>query len=84
MKGWLTSVDYSDVEVGTVESFQGKEKRVILVSTVRANCRLLDYDAKYSLGFLAEDKVNIHYKTYVFVFIFISICTNHTCTMYIR
>ncbi|XP_032521276.2 RNA helicase Mov10l1-like [Danaus plexippus] len=56
MKGWLTSVDYSDVEVGTVESFQGKEKRVILVSTVRANCRLLDYDAKYSLGFLAEDK----------------------------
>ncbi|XP_046971211.1 putative helicase MOV-10 isoform X2 [Vanessa cardui] len=56
MKGWLTSENYKDIEVGTVESFQGKEKRVILVSTVRANCRLLDYDAKYGLGFLVDDK----------------------------
>ncbi|CAK1583468.1 unnamed protein product [Parnassius mnemosyne] len=56
MKNWLTSSHYNDIEVGTVESFQGKEKRVILVSTVRANCRLLDYDAKYGLGFLVDDK----------------------------
>ncbi|XP_050354103.1 RNA helicase Mov10l1-like isoform X2 [Nymphalis io] len=56
MKGWLTSENYKEIEVGTVESFQGKEKRVILVSTVRANCRLLDYDAKYGLGFLVDDK----------------------------
>ncbi|XP_034833904.1 putative helicase MOV-10 [Maniola hyperantus] len=56
MKGWLTAENYKDIEVGTVESFQGKEKRVILVSTVRANCRLLDYDAKYGLGFLVDDK----------------------------
>ncbi|CAG9565265.1 unnamed protein product [Danaus chrysippus] len=56
IKGWLTSMNYTDIEVGSVESFQGKEKRVILVSTVRANCRLLDFDAKYNLGFLAEDK----------------------------
>ncbi|XP_041969109.1 probable RNA helicase SDE3 isoform X2 [Aricia agestis] len=56
IKNWLSSKQYRDVEVGTVESFQGKEKRVILVSTVRANCRLLDYDAKYDLGFLVDDK----------------------------
>ncbi|XP_039757994.1 putative helicase MOV-10 [Pararge aegeria] len=56
MKAWLSSENYTDIEVGTVESFQGKEKRVILVSTVRANCRLLDYDAKYGLGFLVDDK----------------------------
>ncbi|CAH2045675.1 unnamed protein product, partial [Iphiclides podalirius] len=56
MKSWLTSIDQKEIEVGTVESFQGKEKRVILVSTVRANCRLLDYDAKYGLGFLVDDK----------------------------
>ncbi|XP_045490449.1 RNA helicase Mov10l1 [Pieris rapae] len=56
MKSWLKSIDMPDIEVGTVESFQGKEKRVILVSTVRANCRLLEYDAKYSLGFLVDDK----------------------------
>ncbi|XP_023954942.1 putative helicase MOV-10 [Bicyclus anynana] len=56
MKVWLANEKYTDIEVGTVESFQGKEKRVILVSTVRANCRLLDYDAKYGLGFLVDDK----------------------------
>ncbi|XP_063831408.1 putative helicase mov-10-B.1 [Ostrinia nubilalis] len=56
MKAWLKEENYEKIEVGTVESFQGKEKRVILVSTVRANCRLLDYDAKYGLGFLVDDK----------------------------
>ncbi|CAG4986430.1 unnamed protein product [Colias eurytheme] len=56
IKNWLKSVDVSGIEVGTVESFQGKEKRVILVSTVRANCRLLEYDARYGLGFLVDDK----------------------------
>ncbi|XP_026315173.1 putative helicase mov-10-B.1 [Hyposmocoma kahamanoa] len=56
MRDWLKLNNYEDVEIGTVESFQGKEKRVILVSTVRANCRLLDYDAKYGLGFLVDDK----------------------------
>ncbi|XP_073950625.1 putative helicase MOV-10 isoform X2 [Choristoneura fumiferana] len=59
MKSWLISnaaAGLDAVEIGTVEAFQGKEKRVILVSTVRANCRLLDYDAKYGLGFLVDDK----------------------------
>ncbi|KAL0819791.1 hypothetical protein ABMA28_007830 [Loxostege sticticalis] len=56
MKAWLKDESYEKIEVGTVESFQGKEKRVILVSTVRANCRLLEYDAKYGLGFLVDDK----------------------------
>ncbi|KAI5643204.1 AAA domain-containing protein [Phthorimaea operculella] len=56
IRDWLTQNEYKAVEVGTVESFQGKEKRAILVSTVRANCRLLDYDAKYRLGFLVDDK----------------------------
>ncbi|KAG6438499.1 hypothetical protein O3G_MSEX000020 [Manduca sexta] len=56
MKAWLKDMRYDTIDVGTVEAFQGKEKRVILVSTVRANCRLLDYDARYSLGFLVDDK----------------------------
>ncbi|XP_068619032.1 putative helicase mov-10-B.1 isoform X2 [Battus philenor] len=56
MKAWLISSQYGEIEVGTVESFQGKEKRVILVSTVRANCQLLDFDARYGLGFLVDDK----------------------------
>lgn len=60
IKSWLlnnAAAGLDAVEVGTVEAFQGKEKRVILVSTVRANCRLLDYDAKYGLGFLVDEKV---------------------------
>lgn len=56
IKQWLIGQQYFDIEVGTVEAFQGKEKRIILVTTVRANCRLLDYDAKYGLGFLVDDK----------------------------
>jgi superfamily I DNA and/or RNA helicase len=57
IKAWLLEQNYNKIDVGTVESFQGKEKRVILVSTVRANNKLLDYDAKYGLGFLVDDKV---------------------------
>ncbi|XP_059053361.1 putative helicase mov-10-B.1 [Achroia grisella] len=56
MKTLLECKEYNNIEVGTVESFQGKEKRVILISTVRANCKLLDQDAKYSLGFLVDEK----------------------------
>lgn len=47
---------YDKLEVGTVEAYQGKEKRVIIISTVRANCNLLDHDAKFQLGFLVDDK----------------------------
>ncbi|KAJ2938784.1 hypothetical protein O0L34_g3405 [Tuta absoluta] len=57
IKSWLQSTVWSRlVEVGTVEAFQGKEKRVIIISTVRANCSLLAHDAKYQLGFLVDDK----------------------------
>lgn len=58
IKTWLLDKGYDRIEVGTVEAFQGKEKRVIIISTVRANCDLLDYDAKFQLGFLVDDKVN--------------------------
>ncbi|KAJ0173743.1 hypothetical protein K1T71_010892 [Dendrolimus kikuchii] len=56
IKEWLRSQGYDGIEVGTVEAFQGKEKRVIIISTVRANCGLHDYDAKFRLGFLVDDK----------------------------
>ncbi|XP_022817398.1 putative helicase mov-10-B.1 [Spodoptera litura] len=44
------------IDVGTVEGYQGQEKRVVIISTVRANCDLLEYDAKFQLGFLVDDK----------------------------
>lgn len=62
------------IEVGTVEAYQGQEKRVVIISTVRANCNLLDYDAKFQLGFLVDDKVNnllIKYHFFLAVFIHI-------------
>lgn len=59
VKEWLRSQGYDRIEVGTVEAFQGKEKRVIIISTVRANCGLFDYDAKFRLGFLVDEKVSV-------------------------
>lgn len=50
-KGW------ENVEVGTTEIFQGREKRVILISTVRSNRNLLAHDSKFGLGFVANAKV---------------------------
>ena len=40
------------VAVGSVELFQGAERAVIVVSTVRASSALLGFDAKHALGFL--------------------------------
>ncbi|XP_060525981.1 putative helicase mov-10-B.1 [Cylas formicarius] len=48
--------DFSQVEVGTTEAFQGREKRVIVLSTVRSQEDLLLYDSKYKLGFVKNEK----------------------------
>ncbi|PSN29852.1 hypothetical protein C0J52_25288 [Blattella germanica] len=56
LKAKLKQNKMSDVEVGTTETFQGREKRVIIISTVRSNRNLLDYDKKYGLGFVANKK----------------------------
>lgn len=52
---WLRSVGckYSDVEINTVDAFQGREKDIIIVSCVRSNS--LDSE-KASLGFLIDDR----------------------------
>lgn len=59
IKEILKKCNCDKVEVGTTETFQGREKRVIIISTVRARENLLLYDKKYNLGFVRQDKVSM-------------------------
>jgi superfamily I DNA and/or RNA helicase len=47
------------VDVGTVEDFQGRESRVIIISCVRSNPRFLEEDAKRGLGIFHERKRSV-------------------------
>ncbi|KAG4074469.1 hypothetical protein HA402_015758 [Bradysia odoriphaga] len=52
--------DASDVKVGTVEEFQGQERKVILLSTVRTVERHLANDLRHSLGFIRHpNRMNV-------------------------
>jgi helicase MOV-10 len=52
----LKARDMGDVKVGSVETFQGQERRCIIISTVRSENDLLQHDLKYNLGFVANEK----------------------------
>mmetsp|Transcript_2660 Transcript_2660/g.7368 ORF Transcript_2660/g.7368 Transcript_2660/m.7368 type:complete len:1107 (-) Transcript_2660:51-3371(-) len=52
----LKANDLGEVKVGSVETFQGQERRCIIISTVRSENELLSHDRKYNLGFVANEK----------------------------
>ncbi|XP_017768712.1 PREDICTED: putative helicase mov-10-B.1 [Nicrophorus vespilloides] len=52
----LENCEIKGVEVGTTETFQGSEKRIIIISTVRAQHSLLKFDSKYKLGFVNNER----------------------------
>ncbi|KAJ6737461.1 DNA2/NAM7 HELICASE FAMILY [Salix viminalis] len=56
IKKVLENWELSDVKVGSVEQFQGQEREVIIVSTVRSTIKHNDFDKTYCLGFLSNPK----------------------------
>jgi superfamily I DNA and/or RNA helicase len=48
---------WDGITVGSVEEFQGQERLVIIITTVRSTMELLKEDYKVHLGFLRNPKV---------------------------
>ncbi|XP_063237788.1 putative helicase MOV-10 isoform X2 [Bacillus rossius redtenbacheri] len=52
----LKKKNWTSVDVGTVEQFQGQERLVIFISTVRSSVEFVPDDYKFQLGFLKNPK----------------------------
>ena len=48
--------NWKEVTVGSTEEFQGQERRIIIITTVRSQPDLLQHDFKHKLGFLRNPK----------------------------
>uniref|UniRef100_T1IYZ0 RNA helicase n=1 Tax=Strigamia maritima TaxID=126957 RepID=T1IYZ0_STRMM len=56
IKWTLQESNRTDITVGSTEEFQGQERRVIILSTVRSSAKVLASDFETKLGFLRNEK----------------------------
>ncbi|KAI9115069.1 hypothetical protein K1719_014082 [Acacia pycnantha] len=56
IKQTLERIDLPEIKVGSVEQFQGQERRVIIISTVRSTIKHNDFDRLHCLGFLSNHR----------------------------
>lgn len=52
---YLAAMNLKDITVGTVETFQGQERNVMILSTVRS--KIFEHDGEEHIGFLSNPKV---------------------------
>uniref|UniRef100_A0A8C5DLY9 RNA helicase n=1 Tax=Gouania willdenowi TaxID=441366 RepID=A0A8C5DLY9_GOUWI len=48
--------DLKELKVGSVEEFQGQERKIILISTVRSSINYVRMDKDFNIGFLSNEK----------------------------
>lgn len=56
IRGVLECVGSPNLKVGSVEQFQGQEREVIIISTVRSTIKHNDFDRTHLLGFLSNPR----------------------------
>ncbi|KAL6645009.1 hypothetical protein ACP70R_016617 [Stipagrostis hirtigluma subsp. patula] len=56
IKKALEAYEMPDLKVGSVEQFQGQEREVIIISTVRSTVKHKEFDKFFNLGFLSNHK----------------------------
>lgn len=56
IRNLIAEQDLKVPKIGTVEEFQGQERMVVILSTVRSSSTLLREDRKHQLGFVSHPK----------------------------
>lgn len=52
----LRGIGHPDVKVGSTEMFQGQERRIVIISTVRSSEDYVGFDLRHNIGFLDNPK----------------------------